>query len=136
MRFIVALCAMPLRAYVIFGIIALSGVVSGCTKDQSALLRPETFVGEYVYYCEGSGDPHDPDRLTLKADGRYLLVHMPGGRPGSKEEGTWELILTGSEPRVGIGDRVYPIDITGGRVWLLIDGDLGHWYKKIDPLNK
>jgi hypothetical protein len=135
MRFIVALCTMRLSAYVIFGILSLSGVISGCTKDQGALLRPETFVGEYVYYSDDSGAPHDPDRLTLKADGRYILTHMPGGRPGSTEEGVWRL---DKDPplEIVLDQAGYSVEITGGRVWLLINPNLDHWYKKMDPLNK
>jgi hypothetical protein len=31
------------------GMLALLGVISGCTSGGSAQLKPETFVGEYVF---------------------------------------------------------------------------------------
>jgi hypothetical protein len=123
-----------LRAYVTLGISALLTVICGCTSRRSTQLKPETFVGEYVYYSADRGAPHDPDRLTLRADGRYMLVHMPGGRPGRTEEGRWQLYNNppgGGDPQLAFGGRWYPIEVSGKRVRLLIDLDLGHWYDKI-----
>jgi hypothetical protein len=48
-------------------------------------------VGEYVVSAD-AGTPHEPDRLTLRADGQYVLVHVVGGHPASKEEGAWRLV--------------------------------------------
>jgi hypothetical protein len=118
-----------LRACVIFGIFSLCGVASGCTTEKSVKLRPEMFVGEYVYYSADKGAQHDPDRLTLRADGRYTLVHMPSGHLGSTEEGTWQL-FSNLEPRVSIGNRTYPVELKGRHLRLLIDLDLGQWYEK------
>lgn len=118
-----------LKSYLIIGMLALGGLGSGCTSGRNAPLKPDTFVGDYIYYCDDPGAPHDPDRLTLKADGKYILVHMPGGRPGSTEEGTWRLIKD-PWPRVLFGDGVYPVEIKRKLVRLLIDEDLGHWYEK------
>ena len=119
-----------LRAYVMFGMFALLGVISGCTSGRNAQLKPETFVGEYVYYSADKGAAYDPDKLTLRADGKYILVHMPGGHPGSTEEGTWRLWSNLGQPQLAFGNGTYPVEIKGKQVRLLIDLDLGHWYEK------
>ena len=121
---------LQLRAYAIIGVLTLLGVLSGCTSGGSAQPKPETFVGEYVYYSADKGAPHDRDKLTLGADGRYTLVLMPGGHPGSTEEGTWQLWNNRGQPQVAFGNRTYPAEIKGKTVRLLIDLDLGHWYEK------
>jgi hypothetical protein len=119
-----------MRAYVMIEMFALLGVLSGCTSARNPQLKPETFVGEYVFHMGDSGAPyHDPDRLTLHADGKYILVHMPGGHPASTEEGTWQL-LTNFEPRVAFGKRTYPIEIRGKHIRLIVNDDLGYWYEK------
>ncbi|MGH9581488.1 MAG: hypothetical protein ACRD4O_00950 [Bryobacteraceae bacterium] len=119
-----------LRVYMI-GISALLSILCGCSSERNAQLKPETFVGEYIFQMGDSGAPHHaPDRLALKADGKYVLVHMPGGRPGSTEKGTWHL-FTDFEPRVGFGNRTYPVEIKGERIRLLISDDLGYWYQKV-----
>jgi hypothetical protein len=122
-----------LRAFVMIGMFALLGVISGCTPGGSAQLKPETFVGEYVFQMGDSGAPHhDPDRLTLKADGRYVLVHMPGGHPGPTQEGTWRLWSNLGQPQVAFGNRTYPVEMRGKRIRLLVNDDLGYWYQKIE----
>lgn len=118
-----------LRSFLIVGVLVLAGLCCGCTSERNVPLRPETFVGDYVYRSADKGAPHDPDRLTLRADGKYILVHMPGGRPGSTEEGTWRLI-DGPSPNIALDHAGYPVEINGKKVRLLINDDLGHWYEK------
>jgi hypothetical protein len=119
-----------LKAYVMIGLLAVLGVIFGCTRRGNPHLKAETFVGEYIFRVGDRGAPHhDPDRLTLKADGRYILIRMPGGHPGSTEEGTWQL-FSDFEPRVAFGNRMYPVEIRGKRIRLLVDDDLGYWYEK------
>jgi hypothetical protein len=118
-----------LRPYLVIGMLAALALGFGCSSGRKGPLTRDTFVGDYVYYCDDPGAPHDPDRLTLRADGKYILVHMPGGHPGSTEEGTWQL-LTNFEPRVAFGNGTYPVEIKGKHIRLLIDLDLGHWYEK------
>ncbi len=112
-----------------FGMFAMLGMVPGCAPDRNAQLKLETFVGEYIYYSADKGAQHDPDRLTLRADGRYILVHMPNERFGSTEEGTWQL-FSDFDPQVAFGGRTYPAKIKGKEVRLLINDDLGQWYAK------
>lgn len=119
-----------LKSYLIIGMLALAGLCYGCTSGRNTPLKPDTFVGDYIYFSADSGSPHDPDRLTLRPDGKYILIHMPGGHPGSTQEGTWRLYFD-PEPRVLFGGRVYPIEVNGKEVLLLIDLDLGHSYQKI-----
>ncbi len=118
-----------MRSHLIIGMVALAGVCFGCASGRKAPLTPGTFVGTYVYYSADTGAPHDPDGLTLRADGKYILVHMPGGHPGSTEEGTWQLV-NDPDPEIVLGHAGYPIEIKGMDVRLLIDLDLGHWYEK------
>lgn len=93
-------------------------------------------VGTYVYHCADPTAPHAPDRLTLRADGTYVLVHVSGGRAGKTDTGTWHLFNNppspkyGNQPVVAVGRNGYPVEIKGKRARLLIDLDLGHWYEK------
>ena len=88
-------------------------------------------VGNYVFQMGDRGAPHhDPDRLTLEADGKYILVHMPDGHPGSTEEGTWQLWSNLGQPQVAFGNGTYPVEIRGKRIRLLVNDDLGYWYEK------
>ena len=122
-----------LRAYVLVGTLILACAASGCYTKPGPELKPESLVGDYVFQMADSGAPHhDPDRLTLRPDGRYLLVRMPAGNPGSTEEGTWEL-RTNFQPRVAFGNRTYPIEIKGKHVRLIVNDDLGYWYEKTLP---
>lgn len=114
------------------GMLALVGLASGCWHSPNAPVRRDLVVGEYVYHCEDPGSPHDSDKLTLRADGTYLLVHMPGGHPGPREEGAWEL-YNDNPPRVAVKDYVHPLLVRGQNVRLLIDDDLGRWYEKTTP---
>lgn len=108
------------------------GVLSGCTSKRTAQLKPEIFVGEYVFQMGDSGAPHhDPDRLTLKADGSYILVHMPGGRPRPTEEGAWRLI-NDPNPNILLDHAGYPVEIRGKHIRLLVNDDLGYWYEKTE----
>ena len=110
----------------------LLGTLFGCSSQSDAQLKPESFIGEYVFQMGDSGAPHhDPDRLTLQADGKYILVHMPGGHPGSTEEGTWRLWSNSGQPQIAFGNRTYPIEIRGKHIRLIVNDDLGYWYEKM-----
>jgi hypothetical protein len=118
------------RAFVLLGLLALLEVTSDCTAERNAQLKPERLVGEYVYYAADPGAEHDPDRLRLRADGKYTLVHLLGGRPDSTEEGTWQLV-NDPTPTILLGHAGFPVQIQGNDVRLLIDNDLAQWYQKI-----
>jgi hypothetical protein len=106
-------------------------LVCGCYRRPSTSFERAALVGAYVYRSAAGPPIHSPDRLTLRADGTYVLVHMPGGRPGRTDLGTWRFVR-GSHPHVLVGRAGYPVRIKGRRVRLLIDLDLGYWYQKID----
>jgi hypothetical protein len=116
-----------LRAYVVIGLMALLAVSSGCWSAPKVQLRAETLAGEYIYYSADKGESHDPDRLSLRPDGTYTLVHMPGGRIGPVE-GRWQ-VLNDFQPGVAFGGQRYPVEIRGKHVRLVINMDLGHWYE-------
>jgi hypothetical protein len=106
-----------------------AGVNTGCTSGRDVALKSEDFIGDYTYISADRGAQHDPDTLTLRADGKYLLVHMTGGHPGSKEEGEWRLEKDPA-PSVLLGKAGYPAEIRGGKGRLLVNNDLGQWYEK------
>jgi hypothetical protein len=57
------------------------------TEEKKALLRSEDLVG--VYEAEHSIDT--VERLSLKADGRFVYEYLAIFGPGSGYEGRWEL---------------------------------------------
>jgi len=106
------------------------GVGAGCTSARNVELKPDSVVGDYVYRSSDRGSPHDPDKVSLKADGKYVLVHMPAGHQGSTEEGKWQLINR-PVPSIAFGDTIYPVEVKQNKVVrLLIDDDLGWSYEK------
>lgn len=120
-----------LRVNVGIVLVVLLGVFSGCNSERKVQIEPVMLVGEYVYHAADKGEPHDPDILTLKADGNYTLAHMPGGRVGPIEQGAWQL-FNDFQPGVAFGSRRYPVEFKGKHVRLMIDSDLGHWYEKTE----
>jgi hypothetical protein len=122
-------CVMQLRSYVMLAILAV-GVGAGCTSARNVDLKPDSFVGDYVYRSADQGSPHHPDKVSLKADGKYVLVHMPAGHQGSTEQGKWQLINK-PVPSIAFGDTLYPVEAKRNKVVrLLIDDDLGWSYEK------
>lgn len=119
-----------LRAYVVLAIMCVVGFW-GCQTGQRTQLRPETFVGEYVYYSADKGAPHHPDRLTLRADGKYILVYVSDAHPASREEGVWQLVRDPA-PNILLDHAGYLVQIDGKHVRLLINNDLGQWYEKTE----
>jgi hypothetical protein len=119
---------MQLKALSLFVVIAV-GISIGCTSRRHVYMETESFVGDYVFVSADAGSPHDPDRLTLKDDGRYLLVHMPGGHEGLTEQGGWRMIDK-PEPGIIFGNAMYPIKIDGDKILLLVNEDLGYRYQK------
>jgi hypothetical protein len=119
---------MQLKSFMTLGILAV-GLSAGCTSGRNVALEPDSFVGDYIYHSADKGSPHDPDRLTLRADGKYVLVHMTGGHRGVAEEGKWRLINE-PVPSIAFGNTLYPVEIKGKVVRLLIDDDLGWSYEK------
>jgi len=120
---------MRLTSYFVVAMLAFGGT-TGCPSDRNVPLKPESFVGGYVYHSADRGAPHDPDSLTLRADGKYILVQMPDGHAGATKEGLWRLVI-GSPPNIELDSSGYPVEIKGKKVRLLIDNDLGHSYTKI-----
>lgn len=122
---------MPLRAYALVVTVGLFVVALACTGTPSTDVTADKLVGEYVFRMGDSGAPqHDPDKLTLKPDGSYLLVHMPGGHPGSTEEGAWKLWSNLGQPQVAFGNTTYPVHIKGKHVRLMVNDDLDYYYEK------
>lgn len=120
-----------LRPYAMIGMLVLLGALYGCSSQRGGQLKPEAFVGEYVFQMGDSGAPyHDPDRLTLQADGKYILVHMPGGHPGPTEAGTWRLWSNAGQMQIAFGNRTYPVEIGGKHIRLIVNDDLGYWYER------
>jgi|ERR1700675_2804377 len=119
---------MRLSSYLTLAIL-LAGVGAGCTSRRNVDLERDSFVGEYIYRVDDKGSPHDPDKLTLRADGKYVLMHMSGGHPGSIEEGEWRL-ENEPTPNILLGHAGFPVEIKGGGVRLLINSDLGWSYEK------
>ena len=117
------------------GMLALVGPASGCWHRPDAPVSRDLLAGDYVYHSDDPGSPHDPDRLTLRADGTYVLEHMPRGRPGKSEEGAWQLV-SAPDPYVLVGHAGYPIEVRGKRLRLTIDYDLGHSYEKAQQAPK
>lgn len=101
----------------------------GCQTAPRTDLRPESFVGDYVYHSADKGAPHQSDRLSLRADGKYILVHVSDTHPVSKEEGVWQLVKDPS-PNILLDHAGYPVQVDGKRVRLLVNNDLGQWYEK------
>jgi hypothetical protein len=120
---------MPLRSYAMLVVLVAAGVSAGCTSKRNVSLERDSFVGEYTYHADDKGSPHDPDRLTLRKDGRYILVQMPGGQPGSEQQGAWRL-EGGANPEILLGSSGYPIEIKDKNIRLLINEDLGWSYEK------
>jgi hypothetical protein len=87
-------------------------------------------VGEYVYKSEdpeGKPTDHEFDHLTLRADGKYVLVQGGPTKPRSEAAGRW--LFWGSE--IELDHSGFPIQVKGSEVRLLIDTDLGIWYAKV-----
>lgn len=101
----------------------------GCKPAQRHQLTSDTLIGTYVYHSEDKAEQHSPDRLTLKPDGTYTVVHISSDLPGPVEQGKWKLI-EGAKPTVLLDHAGYPVEISEKGVRLLIDLDLGHWYEK------
>lgn len=123
----------PVRTCIIIGTIMMAALCLCCSRwaVARAPVNQQLVVGRYVFQMEDSGAPHhEPDSLTLKADGEYTLVHVLGGHPGSTEEGKWE-ILNKFQPAVAFGHRTYPVEIKGRRIRLVVNDDLGYYYEKI-----
>jgi len=112
-------------------VLAVAGFLSGCWSAPDTPVNPQTVVGEYVFHADDSGAPHDPDRLTLRADGTYVLLHMPDGRPGSEERGKWQLFNDLGAPAIAFANFVHPILVRGKRLRLLVSDDLAQWYEKV-----
>jgi hypothetical protein len=110
-------------------VLLVAGVSAGCTSSRNVSLERDSFVGEYIYHTDDKGSPHDPDRLTLREDGKYILAQMPRGQPGSEQQGVWRL-EGGANPEILLGSAGYPIEIKGKNVRLLINEDLGWSYEK------
>jgi len=104
-----------MRACTMFGILALLAGASCFNGEPDAPLTAETFVGTYIYHAADKTEPHDPDELTLRADGTFTLVYKPNGRVGATEEGRWELIVDSYGPSILI-DLVGRWVRTRGRV--------------------
>ena len=121
-----------LRAYLLIAVLAGLCLGSGCYVEQSgAPFKRDAFVGDYVHQSGDSGAQYDPDRLTLRADGKYIIVRMPGGHQGATEEGTWTLVHD-SSPYIMLDHAGYDVEFRGKGVRLIISYDRGQWYEKTE----
>lgn len=107
-------------------------LLSGCSAyhEPSKAPKRELLVGTYVLWSGDSGENLPPDKLSLEANGTFVLTHMVGGRPGTKEEGRWQLFDDGPGWSLGLGHHGYPIWLSGEHVHLVVDSDLNIWYDK------
>jgi len=121
-----------MRACTMFGILALLAGASCFRGEPDAPLTAETFVGTYIYYAADKTEPHDPDELTLRADGTYMLIREPSGLPRATEEGRWKLVVDSYGPEILFARRGYPVRIKGRSIRLVISDDRSHWYQKIE----
>lgn len=119
---------MPIRFYVILTVVAV-GAGFGCSSGRNVYLKPEGFFSDYIYHVADKGSPHDPDKLTLRANGKYIIVHMPAGHPWSTEDGVWRL-EDGPAPEILLDHVGYPIEVKGESIRLHINDDLGWSYEK------
>ena len=120
------------RAGLMIGMLVAPFLGSGCHVEQSrAPLKPDEFVGDYVHRSGDRGAQHDPDRLTLRSGGKYILVRMPGGHRGATEEGTWTLIAA-PDPFILLDHAGYDIKMRGKSVGLIISYDRDQWYEKTE----
>jgi hypothetical protein len=126
----------PVRSRALVGAVLLVVACSACSFWRAGPVNRATLIGNYVFRSVGGPPIHDPDRLTLKADGKYVLIRMPGGHPGPVEKGTWQLYndppspTYGSHPILALGTNTYPIEVKGKTVRLLVNDDLGYFYEK------
>jgi hypothetical protein len=121
---------MQLRSLRLIGILAPACVAFACWSAPRTPVKAEMLVGDYVYH-DGSGVPHGADRLTLRADGTYILVHVGGNHPGSKEEGEWDISNGPEYPVVGFANFAHPILVKGNKVRLMVNDDLDQYYEKV-----
>lgn len=113
------------------GMLAALFLGSGCYVERSVSVKPDTVVGDYVHRSGDRGAQHDPDRLTLRSDGKFILVRMPGGHQGATEKGTWRLVQD-PDPTILLDHAGYDVKIRGKGVRLIISYDRDQWYEKTE----
>lgn len=116
--------------------LALAALAFGCWSSPHGPVRRDMVVGDYVFRADDRGTPHDADRLSLRADGSFTLLHMPDGRAGAREEGRWQLWSAPDHSEVAVvlfGHGACPILVKGNGVRLIVNWDLGYWYEKVGP---
>ncbi|MBO9575317.1 MAG: hypothetical protein J7494_06255 [Sphingobium sp.] len=100
-----------------------------------APVKQDLLVGEYVYKSEDPDDKptdHELDHLTLRRDGRYLLVQGGSTKPRTISEGAWTTSDGGDQGTHLLLDHSgYPVRIDGNETKLLIDTDTGIWFTKV-----
>lgn len=113
------------------GILTATCLGSGCYVERSAIVKPDGIVGDYIHRSGDKGARYDPDRLTLRSDGKYILIRMPGGVQGVTEEGTWRLVQD-AKPTVLLDHAGYDVKLSDRKVRLIISYDRDQWYEKIE----
>ena len=110
-----------------------SCMIAGCHANQAIPSTPESFVGGYIYKSTDTSvdraTDHELDRLTLQANGRYVLVQGGSTKAKADTAGVWHLV-GGDPPNVELDHHGYPIRVEGNEIRLLINDDLGEWYAK------
>lgn len=102
----------------------------GCRFVQPAPVSQASLVGDYVYESMLQDEVHRSDRLVLSADGTYILTQGGEGQPQHEQKGVWRL-YAGDPPNVLLDHAGYPVEVRGKEIRLLIDLDIGQWYKKV-----
>jgi hypothetical protein len=108
-------------------------LLTGCHGAESKPLTRQALVGDYGYKSVDTSvdkaTDHQLDRLTLKADGTYVLVQGGSTKARTEKTGVWS-IQPGDPPNVLLDHAGYPIQDKKGELRLLINDDLGEWYVK------
>jgi hypothetical protein len=104
----------------------LLALLLGCRSDPSYHPTRAGLIGEYVYYSADSGSPHAADTLILKEDGTYTLVYQKP--PLGSVRGTWRYV---SNTVILDSSAGYEAEAHRDDVRLIINIDLGHYYKKV-----
>jgi len=103
----------------------------GCDRTQPPV-TPEMLVGSYSYV---SGDhriretDYNLNRLVLQPDGEYNLVEGGTTKRVSDKKGGWRIVYR-DPPEVLLDHAGYPIEIKANEVRLLVDLDVGIWWRK------
>jgi hypothetical protein len=120
---------MPVTRTWLRTLIFTASLLAGCSPAVST--NPDDYVGEYVFMPANSNPEESASFVILKRDHTAVEVRFyPATGEVSTTKNKWDLYRTTSE-NVGIGEREYPIKLSGSQIKLLINDDLGQYYQKV-----